>query len=223
MEFTQEQLQQIIESDSFQGALNSLQENILDAVDQKNSGLAASVSKSVNKAIEKKLNDLQVDRGEENGSPDGSDDAKNATSEGKLTLKALQQQIADLNNQLAEKDRRAFEADRDKALSEAVAAAKPNNQRLLYKLLHSEYANKLTQEGDAWFIEDGENVKPLSQAVTDFMSSDDGALFVPPSGVNGAGSTETKSATPPAEKPNYSSRLEQIIAESKSGDAELAI
>jgi predicted RNase H-like nuclease (RuvC/YqgF family) len=180
-----EELEQLL-TDKIAEALGAARQEILADVHKANQGLATSLSKEIKK-LQPEVAPAEAD---------GDD-----KSEGKLSLKALNQQIADLNQKLAEKDRKAFEAERDRALSTAISTLKTNNPTGLYKILATDYGSKMKLEKDTWYVEDGETVTPLDQALAGYLKTEEGRWFVPSSGVNGAGAIETKSTVTTAQGP----------------------
>ncbi|ALF55629.1 hypothetical protein ACX27_26755 [Nostoc piscinale CENA21] len=110
-----------------------------------------------------------------------------------LTLKSLKQQLSDMQAAFAAKEKEATDALKRSGIAEAVAQAKALAPGTLQKLFLTEYGDALKQENGMWYVDSpATGVKPLNAVLSDFLKSDDGRLFVPPSGVNGAGSTEAK-------------------------------
>lgn len=181
MELTPE-LEQVITT-KITEVMDGAKQSILADVHRANQGLAASLTKEIKKATEP-------------DEPAGEAEAEQP-KEGKLTLKALQQEISGLRQQLADKEQAAFEADSSRALTQAIASAKATNPTALYKILRAEYSGRLKSEGDAWFLTDGDEVKPLGDAIKAYLATEEGKYFVPSSGVNGSDSQETAPATVP--------------------------
>jgi hypothetical protein len=160
-----------------------IEEMLLPEVRKENGKFAASLTKDVTKKLER-VSQPEAQRSED---PE--------KEESKLTLKVLHQQIADLNNQLQQKEQKALEAQRKAAISEAIAGSKATNKHVLQKLFSVEYEASLEQENNRWIYksEDGQ-AQFLDDLLNSYLSSEDGKLFLPPSNVNGSGSTESKSA-----------------------------
>lgn len=156
--------------------LGEIKTEILAEVDKKNAGLASSLSKEF-----KKLSTPSTQ--------DSDEEPKD-----KLSLKALQQQISDLHNQLKEKDEQAFNAKRSEAVSKAISKSNVLNQSTFHKLYMLENASLLKEEDGNWFIDRNGQVLSLEESLKNYLNSDDGKLFLPPSGVNGSSSQETKVA-----------------------------
>lgn len=164
-------------------ALAAAKTEIMSDVTKANQGLAANISKEI-----KRLATSQSSKEETEGSE---------SSEGKLTLKALQQQIADLTNQLQEKDKQAFEADKTSAIASVIAASGTQNKSTLQKLFALQYGAALKKEGNSWFVEQEGTVKPLNAVFKSYLESEEGSIFLPASSVDGSGSKETKTTTTP--------------------------
>ena len=185
-------------------ALEEHGKTILTQVDAKNQGLAAAISRET-----KKLLDAPPVPADSQTSPEGSggnlrDEAP--APEGKLTLKALQTQLQEqtaliqqLKSESDRKDQETFTANRNAALSSAIAGAKTLNPSLLEKVLRLEYGDNLKHENGGWFVQQGDKVSGLNDALTTYLQTDEGKAFLPPSGTQGAGSTESNAVTlPPA-------------------------
>ncbi|MBD2196607.1 MULTISPECIES: hypothetical protein [Calothrix] len=166
---TPEEIQDLLKQ-----TLGELKTEILSEVDKKNAGLASSLSKEI-----KKLTTT---------SPLESDEEP----KGNLSLKALQQQISDLQTQLREKDEQAYNAKRSEAVSKAISKSNVLNQSTLHKLYMMENSSQLKEENGNWFVERNGQVLSLEESLKNYLNSDDGKLFLPPSGVNGSSSQETK-------------------------------
>jgi hypothetical protein len=160
--------------------LSNLKEELLEAVDQKNQGLATNLSKKV-KGLEEKF---------ESAKP-AENDSKGQGEEGKLSMKALQQQIQQLNQQLAEKDKAAFEADRNSKINEVIGNSDAQAKEILSRQIKTLYGDKLTKEEGQWFVKDGEDVKPFDEVFSEYLQSDEGKFFLPPNPAKGTGSQQS--------------------------------
>jgi hypothetical protein len=173
--------EQIIEI--FKEALPTLiEEMLLPEVRKENGKFAASLTKDVSKKLER-VSQPEAQRSED---PE--------KEESKLTLKILEQRIADLTAQLQEKDRKTMEAQRKAAISEAIAGSKAINKPVLQKLFSVEFEDSIQQENNRWIYksEDGQ-AQFLDDLLNSYLESEDGKLFIPASSVSGSGSTESKS------------------------------
>lgn len=157
--------------------LADLRTELTDQIHTANQGLASNLTKQIAKIV-----------------PLKSEDKKPETenSDNPLSMKALQQQIADLTKGIESERAAAFAAASDSALSQIVATSGTTNPAILKKLLSTDYQGRLKQEGSEWFVVDGEAATPLKQAVTSYLESPDGKFFLPPSGTKGSGAAETK-------------------------------
>lgn len=189
------------------GALEEHGKTLLTQVDQKNAGLAASITKELKKSLESLQPAPQPEAEQPSPKPgtgDGEANGGNASDTGKLTLKALQSQLLEqtkLIQQLKEegerKERETFVANRKSALASAIAEAKTLNPALLQKVLEVEYGDNLKSENGGWFVQQGDSVKGLKDALSGYLQTDEGKAFLPASGTQGSGSTESKTTTPP--------------------------
>lgn len=203
------------------GALEDHGKTLLTQIDQKNAGLAASLTKELKKSLEslQTSKDSPTEPGEpgKTGAGDSDLNSGGTNSEGKLTLKALQSQLQEqtkLIQQLKEegdrKEQAAFTAKRKAALSSEIAGAKTLNPTLLQKVLELEYGEAVKEEGGAWYVQRGETVSTLKDAIATYLQTDEGKAFLPPSGTQGAGSTESK--TPAATTESGSSTTDALMA-----------
>ncbi|HEY9699095.1 MAG TPA: hypothetical protein V6D10_17675 [Trichocoleus sp.] len=175
-----------MDEQNIQTLFEQLKTDILAEVDRKNQGVASSLSKEFKKSI----SDLQK--------PAEPAPETEEVKQEKLSMKALQQEIQQLRQELGDKDKKAFLADKNAAVSKAIASAKALNPLALQKLFTLQVGEFLKREGEQWFVESGDNVKSLDQVLADYLASEEGQLFVPPSGVNGSSSQETKATPAPA-------------------------
>lgn len=177
-------------------ALSGVKEEISTQITQANKGLAASLTKEIKKASSTQTQSTESE-------PQELSD--------KLTLKSLQHQLADLQTQLVNKDKEAFLAKKSQALSQVISECKALNPKALQKLINLEFGDYLKEENGAWFVVKGDDsVSPLKDALDSYLKSDEGLVFVAPSGVNGSGSTETKPTTiNPNQKPSAADALFQ--------------
>ncbi|WP_427162621.1 hypothetical protein ACQFX9_14360 [Aliinostoc sp. HNIBRCY26] len=169
MELTIEQVQALIDE-----KFAVLKEEVTAA----NKGLAASLTKDIKKAL----------ASQSTQSPEG----EIQEDSNKLTLKSLQQKISDLTNQLAQKDKEAFNAKKSQAVSQAIASLKTLGPSALQKLFLAEYSDSLREENGSWFIEKGDSVFSLQDALNNYLNTEEGKCFLPASGVKGSDSIETK-------------------------------
>ncbi|MEH1858038.1 MAG: hypothetical protein V7L21_08555 [Nostoc sp.] len=184
---TEQEIQALIDA-----SLNSFKSEIKTEITTANQGLASSLTKEIKK--------LQAPQ------PTVAEPAE--TNQEKLTLRALEQQLTDLKTQLANKDLETVAAKRSSAVSQVIANSKALSPSALQKLFLLDYVDKIKQEGDKWYVAQGESVSTLEDALNSYLSSEDGKAFVPPSGVKGSSAQETK-VTPvdPNQKPKAADAL----------------
>jgi hypothetical protein len=72
------------------------------------------------------------------------------------------------------------------------------NPKAFKKLVIAEYGDKLTEENGQWYLSDGDSVKPLNTALSQYLESEEGQIFKPASGISGTGA---KSGSTPPIKP----------------------
>lgn len=172
------QVQALINS-SLETFKNDFSTEIASVVDSKNAGLAASLTREFKKATTPK-----------------EEPTEDKSTEGKLSMKALQTQIEQLNKQLSEEKEAKFKSSSNAALISAIADSGAQNTSTLRKLLSAEYGGKLKEEDGSWFVTEGDKAISLSESIKSYLATDEGKIFVPASGTQGAGSIETKSTTP---------------------------
>lgn len=114
-------------------------------------------------------------------------------SEDELLSKSLQAQLDDLKSQLAEKDARAIKAEKDAVIADYIAQSDATGKSVLTRQINSLYSDKLVKENDKWYVKDGDNVKEFGETFNEYLSSDEGALFVKPSNTKGSGSSKGES------------------------------
>ncbi|MEH1966748.1 hypothetical protein [Nostoc sp.] len=187
---TEQEIQALIDA-----SLNSFKTEIKTEFTQANQGLASSLTKEI-----KKLQTAQP----------ASVEPTESIQE-KLTLKALEQQLTDLKTQLANKDLETLNAKRSSAVSQAIANSKAISPRLLQKVFLLDNADKIKEEDGIWYVAQGDSVSTLEDALTSYLSSEDGKAFIPASGVRGSDAQETK-VTPI--DPNQKLKAEDALFES---------
>jgi len=189
-------------------------------------GLAAKMSREI--AALSKSSSKPKGKKEDSNSDGDEKDAKAEPSN--LAVQALQTQLADVNKRL-EQQAADLEAERKQAFTEAsttalvsaIADSNAQHQGLLRQVLATDYADKLKRDGDQWFVVDGDRTVGLADSVKAYLGTDNGKVFVPPSGVQGSGAKETPNDAPAPNAGKYSSRSEQILSEFASGEATLKI
>ncbi|MEH1957674.1 hypothetical protein [Nostoc sp.] len=188
---TEQEIQALIDA-----SLNSFKTEINSEFTKANQGLAASVTKEIKK--------LQT--------PQHTATESTEIIQDKLTLRALEQQLIDLKTQLADKDKETVAAKRSSAVSQVIANSKALSPGSLQKLFLLDNAERIIEENGKWFINQGDTVSTLEDALTSYLSSEDGKAFLPASGVRGSDAQETK-VTPvdPNQKPKAADALMQAF------------
>ncbi|AVH67040.1 hypothetical protein [Nostoc sp. 'Peltigera membranacea cyanobiont' N6] len=168
---TEQEIQALIDA-----SLNSFKTEISTEFTKANQGLAANLTKEFKK--------LQT--------PQPTVTEPTETTQDKLTLKALEQQLTELKTQLANKDLETVAAKRSSAVSQAIANSKALSPGSLQKLFLLDNSDKLKEENGVWYVAQGESVSTLEDALNSYLSSEDGKAFAPASGVRGSDAQETK-------------------------------
>jgi len=181
--------------------LGAVKTELTDTMHQANQGLAANLSKQI-----AKLDTKPKGKVEQADDPAGSESA---------SFKALQTQLQELQKTLEAEKQSAFAASSNAALTDAIAQAGTTSPQVLKKLLQAEYSGKLVKDGDRWFVSEGENTVGLSDAVKTFLATDDGKLFLPPSGTKGVGNTETQAIAGGTNSQSLSQQLEAAFKVAK--------
>lgn len=167
---TPEEIQALIEA-----AINNAKAELTESFTKANQGLAASLSKEVKKLSQPVA---PVEQEQE--------------TESKLTLKALQAEINQLKAEKQAEAQKAFVSQRDAALLDVISSTKATAPQALKKLFLANYQDNIKQENGQWFLEQDDSSLPLSKALSNYLASDEGAHFLPASGVQGSSSSETK-------------------------------
>jgi hypothetical protein len=150
-----------------QTSLQGMKGEILQEVDKKNSGTVSSLLKSLKPKEEKPVL-------EEEKAPVQEEEKT------KLSLKALERQIADFKAQLEEKDKKLLLKELDGNLLSALNGKKVLNSAIALKAFKLENEGNLQQEDGIWYVKSGESVVSLDTAVDKFLETDFGKTLVPP-------------------------------------------
>lgn len=159
-----------------QTSLQGVKGEILQEVDKKNSGTVSSLLKSL-KPKEEKVPVQEVEKvpvQEEKKAPVQEEERT------KLSLKALERQIADFKTQLEEKDKKLLLKELDGNLLSALNGKKVLNSGIALKAFKLENEGNLQQEDGIWYVKSGESVVSLDTAVDKFLETDFGKTLVPP-------------------------------------------
>ncbi|MEH1803230.1 MAG: hypothetical protein V7L13_29520 [Nostoc sp.] len=186
---TEQEIQALIDA-----ALNSFKSEIKTEITTANQGLASSLTKEFKK--------LQA--------PQPTATESSESTQEKLTLRALEQQLTDLKTQLANKDLETIAAKRSSAVSQAIANSKALSPSALQKLFLLDNAERIIEENGRWFLNQGDTVSTLEDALNSYLTSEDGKAFLPASGVRGSDAQETK-VTPV--DPNQKVKAEDALFE----------
>lgn len=162
-----------ITKEELQEMFDSFKTEVLSTVDAKNRGVASSLSKDF-----KILRDSVVSKETSKETP-----AIDSEQEEKLTMKSLQQQIKQLQQEKQEQERELQLKNRNEVVRNAFNGK---------SLLHADKALKafmldaeIVSEGSNYFVKNGEEVLPLTEAVDCFLKTEFGQVFLPPSSGKG--------------------------------------
>lgn len=150
-------------------SLADLKADILSEVTSMNQGLA----KNLLSRVESKVEPKEV-----------------KPTEDELLSKSLQAQLDELRAQLDEKEQRAIKAEKDAVIADIIASSDATGKSVLTRQINSLYGDKLVKENGKWFVKDNEDVKEFNTVFTEYLSTDEGSLFVKPSGTSGSGSSK---------------------------------
>jgi FlxA-like protein len=108
---------------------------------------------------------------------DKADDQKTTIKD---TVKALQQQLADLQTQSAEKEKRALQAEFKAELGSLLGSVKDlRTPGIVKELLTAKWGEKVVKGEDGQFLlKDGENVKILKSEFDGFFATDEGKALI---------------------------------------------
>jgi hypothetical protein len=200
----EEQVKSLI-AEALGGFKSSFSTEIGGLIDSKNSGLAANLNREFKKLTESLQPKTETTDSGESGKGAGAEkpEAK-GSDDTKLTLKALQTQLQQLQQERDREQTQRKLANRQAALATAVAKAKPLAPGVLQTFLDATFGETLKEENGNWYVAQGDSVKSIDDAIAAFLQSGDGKNFLPPSGTQGAGSTESKSTTTTTVEPGSS-------------------
>ena len=157
-----------------QTSLKGMKGEILQEVDKKNSGTVSSILKSL-KPKEEKVPVLEEKAPVQEEKAPVQEEEKT-----KLSLKALERQIADFKAQLEEKDKKLLLKELDGNLLNALNGKKVLNSGIALKAFKLENEGNLKQEDGVWYVQNGESVVSLDMAVDKFLETDFGKTLLPP-------------------------------------------
>jgi hypothetical protein len=172
--------------------VGGLESKILSEVDRRNRGVATSVTNDVAKTIESLKSQIatpEAKPGEKSGEGEGE------TNKERPTVKAVQTELQKLRDELAIEKAALARTNRESALKGLLSGKSVLAPSTLFNALNAQYGEKLQKDGDQWFVVDGDNAQALEAVIDGFLATDEGKAFLPPSGVNGAGSREGSSTT----------------------------
>jgi hypothetical protein len=166
-----------------ENALSNHSSKIMDSVNSTVNGAIARVSKET----EAKLATFTPAKIEEDKSESGT-----------LQYQTLKQELEALRVEREMDKKKSFQLQRDVALTDSLSNLKVVNPKAFKKLVLAEYGENITEENGQWYLADGDSVKPLNDALGQYLDSEEGQIFKPASGISGTGA---KSGSTPPIKP----------------------
>lgn len=158
------------------------------AINVGNQGVAAKLSSEIRSLKEKA-------KAAEPAPTEKAPTDKPAEEKTNLEAQALKTQIAELQKQFNDATTATKAAAANAAFSDVILSSGAQNAGALKTIFQARIGDKLKQGDDgSWFVADGDSVKTLEGFTNEYLASDEGKFFKPPSAVKGAGSTETKAA-----------------------------
>lgn len=185
------------------GEVKNAMSETLTAVDKKNSGTAASLTKEFQKSTKEILAQVRGGSAGEEPEPTPSDDPEPSPSPKnteRLTLKALKQEIESLRQANEAKEQQLAITNRNSKLSKILKENKVNYEDRATKAFLVDYGDNLKSEDGTWYVAEGEDVVSLDDAVKKFLSTDYGSTFLQPSKGKGMGLKPANTVTPPGGK-----------------------
>jgi hypothetical protein len=150
-------------------------------------GLAAEDVEKILEDRDKKKADLAEEERKKKAAGQGADNAPEIATL-KKQIDELTKKATAAEAKSAEQERKQKEADDKATISKTLeAAGVPAGQRARVALNHllSEGLVKRTDEGLVWTGKDGDG--DLAEGITEFLKTEEGKLFLPPSGAAGGG------------------------------------
>lgn len=190
-----------------QTSLKGMKGEILQEVDKKNSGTVSSILKSL-KPKEEKVPVLEEKAPVQEEKAPVQEEEKT-----KLSLKALERQIADFKAQLEEKDKKLLLKELDGNLLNALNGKKVLNSGIALKAFKLENEGNLKQEDGVWYVQSGESVVSLDTAVDKFLETDFGKTLLPPTSKARGSGLKPQNTTVAPKEDSKKNTLEDLFLE----------
>lgn len=190
MDLTKEELNEMLSAfkSEITETFSTQTKEILTQVDKKNGGTAAALTKEFQKATESLKNQVFNGGNDSTLEPDTAPkpdvspkpDASGGSSD-KLSLKALQNQIETLRQERETQAQQLLQEKRNSTLNTLFSGKKAQFPDKATRAFLMENESNIKHEDGNWYVADGDNVKPISDAVDSFLTTDFGQTFQPAS------------------------------------------
>jgi hypothetical protein len=172
----------------------ALKAELFSEVDRRNKGAVSSLTKQFTQ-FKESLKPAEEEETETSDTPTGTTSTAptQPDSATRIAMKQMQEQMAALQQQLEAEKQSALMGNRKAALTSVIGSKGVIAPGILYDALNQRFGNGLKEENGAWFVQSGDEVETLEGVIDKFLGTDEGKAFLPASGVNGSGSSETKS------------------------------
>lgn len=131
--------------------------------------------------------------------------------ESNLQFQTLKQELEQIKLERDKDKKTAHSLRRENALNESISSLKVLSPKTFKKMISAEYGDSIVEEDGSWYLKEGDAVKPLSDALVQYLSSEDGQLFKSASGVTGTGSKAGDQKTSIPETESLSSLFTQKL------------
>lgn len=186
-----------------QTQLKETQNELLKAVDTKNQGLAASLTKELKNALK---------------APALAPEEEKDKEKQKLSLQSIQSEMSKLREELKEKDSLVRRKTRDGHIRDIFGKQGVPSEHLetATRMFLLDNEPRLLEEEGEWFYKKGEEVKTVNDAVSEFITTPSGSLFLPASKTRGSSIREASvkaSSKATGEKKPLNERLFEPLTE----------
>lgn len=170
-----------------QPLLEALKGDILTAVDTKNQGLAASLTRQVKSLTGTQTNSGEGAEQDSNGGVQNKPRMSMADQALAAQVQQLQQQVqAEIDLRQAAETKR-LEAERNSVISGLVSKAKLDLPETVQTLFLARHGSNLQHEDGNWYAKVGDTTKSLDDVFNEYLTTSEAQRFMPPA----AGSSGT--------------------------------
>lgn len=184
---------------SITSQVEALGAKLLKEVDNKNSGLAASIQRELAKTTGKKAPKPAVDDADDDAEADDAEaEAKPAK---RPSVRAVEARITELEAKLETEKKAARISQRNEGIREVLGGkVAPERLSTAMKLFLMDHESQIQEDEGEFFVGKGDSVKTLKGAVEAFLESSDGQMFRPAGKGKGSGLNTSNAVRPPAGK-----------------------